>query len=363
MRRFWSCSGLSFALVSISLAQWTANVLAPEEAWASIAFEVTDAGYVGFAWVIDGHHATLWTGSSLVDLNPTRFNDTYAYGGTRSYQVGGGSGEATGFMYHALKWNGSAASVVDLHPPGFTSSWISDADEEFQTGYGFINETNSHALLWNGTASATIDLNPVGFTNSSAKAMWGGKQFGSGSGVATNNNEHALMWSGTAESVVDLNPPGKDGSTIAGAASSGQIGTSWSEPFGLFHATFWNAIEGTPVDLNPIDYFSTMGYGISSFGQVGAGKATPDSEAHALYWNGSASSLVDLHGSLSGFPNFVASSAFDIDDDGTIVGCAYDRGGRSYAIKWTNSVPEPGSLVGLLFGGIAFFRFRKAGTS
>jgi hypothetical protein len=77
----------------------------------------------------------LWTGSadSVVDLHPSGFTQSFAYGVSGGQQVGYGGGAATGFRDHALLWTGSADSVVDLHtflPPEFTSSyaWGIDAD-------------------------------------------------------------------------------------------------------------------------------------------------------------------------------------------------------------------------------------------
>ena len=75
-----------------------------------------------------------------------------------------------------------------------------------QAGYGSGPATNyfDHALLWNGTAESAIDLNPVGFESSYASDVAGGRQVGSGAGFVTNGNTHALLWNGTAQSVVDL---------------------------------------------------------------------------------------------------------------------------------------------------------------
>jgi uncharacterized membrane protein len=105
-----------------------------------------------------------------------------------------------------MLWSGTAASFVDLHPAGFTSSSAVDISGLSQVGYG-SNATagdSNHALLWNGTADNMIDLHPAGFTESRAEGVFGPSQVGSGSGPGTGNNSHALLWNGTASSVVDL---------------------------------------------------------------------------------------------------------------------------------------------------------------
>ena len=60
---------------------------------------------------------------TVIDLNPSGFDGSEAYGTNGTQQVGEGWGEATtdGY-YHALLWNGSAA-YVDLNPSGFDNSY------------------------------------------------------------------------------------------------------------------------------------------------------------------------------------------------------------------------------------------------
>jgi len=55
-----------------------------------------------------------------VDLNPSGFTESAAEDISGTQQVGQGSGSATGGNGHALLWNGSAASYIDLHPSVFT---------------------------------------------------------------------------------------------------------------------------------------------------------------------------------------------------------------------------------------------------
>jgi hypothetical protein len=95
-------------------------------------------------------HALLWTGSadSVVDLNPSGFTASEAYGVSGGQQVGVGT---IGGQEHALLWMGSADSVVDLHtflPPQFTSSIAHGIDADGNiVGYASGPDGNNHAFL------------------------------------------------------------------------------------------------------------------------------------------------------------------------------------------------------------------------
>src|SRR5262249_43751934 len=69
--------------------------------------------------------------------------------------------------------------------------------------------TTQHALLWNGTPGSAVDLNPAVlglFSSSMAVGTNGMQQVGHGIGGATAGATHALGWGGTAASAVGLQP-------------------------------------------------------------------------------------------------------------------------------------------------------------
>ena len=75
---------------------------------------------------------------------------------------------------HAVIWTGTAASMVDVNPSGFTFSEALATNGSVQVGYGSSTGGNYHALLWTGTAASGIDLNavlPATFTTSEATAV------------------------------------------------------------------------------------------------------------------------------------------------------------------------------------------------
>ena len=139
---------------------------------------------------------------ACVDLNPSGFNYSYAYGTSGTQQVGYGYGPATGGngFTHALLWSGTAASYVDLNPSGFDNSYANGISGTQQVGYGHGEAMSGyHAMLWTGLAESYVDLNPSGFDYSCAYGTNGTQQVGSGYGSATDGNNHALLWNGEAK--------------------------------------------------------------------------------------------------------------------------------------------------------------------
>ena len=57
----------------------------------------------------------------------------------------------------ASLWSGTAASWVDLHPTGTSSSYAWAIHEGWQVGYAQFGTTD-HASLWSGTAASWEDL-------------------------------------------------------------------------------------------------------------------------------------------------------------------------------------------------------------
>ena len=202
------------------------------------------------SYFIGSSHATLWSSgtSAAVDLHPG--NPLYPY----SYAMGIKGGEQVGnetlygllstsdwgpqYAGHAVRWAGSAASAVDLHPAGFDASRALATNGIQQGGWGYIIASLSqHALLWNGDAANFVDLHPAGYTFSAVRAMNATTQAGDGwvgTPFALGSVRHALAWSGTANSVIDLNqylPAGYTQAVATGIDGTGNIvGFAYNEP-------------------------------------------------------------------------------------------------------------------------------------
>lgn len=271
--------------------------------------------------------ALLWSGSasSLVNLHPDGF--TASSGSATSGGVQIGFGRIAGHT-HALKWAGSASSVMDLHPTGFDSSEAVGISGDQVAGFGRIADA-PHALLW--TSGGVVDLHPRGFSGSRALATDGSKQVGEGDG-------HALLWTGSANSFVDLHPyyvrsfvpsssiqytdPCPLSSSIAQGVSgdqqvgSGKTACGWETR----HALLWQGTAGSVVDLHPYGFWESVATAVANGRQVGWGSIVNPTNVHALLWTGTADSAVDLHMFLP--REFVHSQANGIDASGNIIGTA-----------------------------------------
>jgi hypothetical protein len=128
------------------------------------------------AGTLAGAHATaIYT---AIDLNPSGFTSSQAFGVADGQQVGFASGPATGGA-QAILWTGTAASAVNLNPSGLglplSTAW--GAANGQQVGYAFHSNDN-HAILWTGTAASAVDLTPSGFIQAGFFGTADGQQVG-----------------------------------------------------------------------------------------------------------------------------------------------------------------------------------------
>jgi len=268
------------------------------------------------------HHAVLWRGSasSVVDLHPHGWSRSRVYATSGGIQVG--SAEYDDNRHHALKWTGSASSVVDLDPTGL----FGYSDALGVSGDQIVGWGANHALLW--TSGGVVDLHPNGYGSSAAWATDGAQQVGDGWSNG-DHKTHALLWKGSANSVVDLHPNGYCFSLAFGVSGGQQVGVGSCDDLGRFyggHALLWTGSAQSVVDLHPNGFSDSVAKAVAAGRQVGWG-TTADGSTHALLWNGTADGAVDLHAFLpAGFRN---SQANGIDASGNIIGTA-----DGHAILW-----------------------------
>jgi len=319
--------------------------------WANGAADGTQVGYALEDTPGQDPHAVLWSADAVgaIDLNPVGFSISAAAGVWDEKQVGGGLGPVTAGLMHALMWEGTAASAVDLHPAGFVRSQALGISDTGQVGWGFTTPfgNESRALLWNGTAASAIDLHPAGFASSRAFGVSGATQVGDGIPIGSGNTGwQALLWNGSAASVVDLHPAGFENSGINDVSGESQVGwAGYYDPgFGdVYHAQLWKGTATSVVDLHPAGFDVSFALGVwgdtqVGYARIGFGQANYET-SRALAWKGTAESVVDLHAFLADLEmDFTWSEAFDIAEDGTIVGVA--TADREYAVLWT-PVTEP----------------------
>jgi hypothetical protein len=276
-------------------------------------------------------HALLWRGtaSSVVDLHPNGFFMSRAFATSGGVQVGSGSWPfglsptTNPETRHALKWTGSADSVVDLDPTGVYSEARGISGDQI-VGYG-LTPAGVHAFMW--TSGGVLDLNPSGFQQSFAFATDGVQQVGDGTPPAGGRN-HALLWTGSADSAVDLHPLSPAymmGSEAWGVSGGQQVGAGGD--IGSRHALLWTGSAQSVVDLHISGFQETVAQAVAAGRQVGWGSKFFGGTKHALLWNGTAQSVVDLHTFLPA--GAVNSQAFGIDASGNVIGSA-----DGHAILW-----------------------------
>jgi hypothetical protein len=192
----------------------------------------------------------------------------------------------------AALWSGTAASFVDLAPPGSSGIACAVAAGQQAGSVNFIG--HPHAAIWAGAAASFRDLHPAGASFSEIYATTGSKQAG---WVGFGDPGRAASWSGTAESFEDLHPNG----------------ATWSQA----RATIGTAQAGFVV-----------------FGPIGDPR-------HAVIWFGSADRFMDLHASLPA-ERYEESEAQSLWSDGTniIIGGDATWLGLVHPIVWTLTYQE-----------------------
>lgn len=222
----------------------------------AVGISPNGAQQVGYSGGVFGGHATLWNGTaaSAVDLTPTNLtplDPSAAVATNGAKQVGNGSDAA--FRSHALMWSGTASSAVDLDPtnlPALSASaamGISPSGSQ-QVGYGILliaNDQFEHALLWNGSADSAVDLNPAGFASSFAVATNDSVQVGFASATSIGDHDHAFLWTGTCASAVDLSALLPFSSTASDANfidAQGNIFGTATDLNGNLHAVEWTPV-------------------------------------------------------------------------------------------------------------------------
>ena len=216
-----------------------------------------------------------------------------------------------GIASHAGLWTGTAASWIDLHPAGSTSSIAYGTSGSQQVGRAIVGLVG-RASLWTGSAASWIDLHPAGSTHSHALATSGANQVGA---AIIGGVNRAGLWSGTAGSWVDLSPAGALHSSAAGVADAHQAGTAFVG--GRNRASFWTGTAASWEDLS-----------LSLTGSWG------DTFANSVW--GDATTL------------YIAGWGMNLTTD------------REEALLWTRPIPAPGAAALLGLCGVIAARRRRA---
>ncbi len=362
----WLGSGL-LAAMPVQAIEYNFIDLSSSGESGSSGRAVNDAGQVaGISFYSD---ATLWSSRVRTPLPGYRAaGRSYAIGINNFGQVVGtaeidSEGEV---ISHATLWN-RGQPPVDLGSLGGSYSVAVDINDNGQIAGTALTpgDTGRHAVLWNGGVMTDLGTG-------TGRISWGNAINGAGQvagaiawGEGLDYRESAAVWNGAGAPTLLAGPAGgtsvandiNDRGQVAGAAGA--------------HAAVWNA--GVLTDLGVLDpslpeNFSEA-YAINELGQV-VGRSFSNSEHNyraTLWENGS---VIDLNSFLD--PSVVQAGwrlteAFDINENGEIVGTALNFNSGAEHAFLLSPVPEPTSvallLAGLaLVGGVAQ-RQRRAGAA
>jgi hypothetical protein len=266
----------------------------------------------------------LWEGppyDKYVRLMPAGFDGAIVRGVGERFQVGEGRKDG---RQHALVWNGTAKSFIDLDSADYAGTAAYATDGKSQVGAAGTDPNGSvgHAILWHGSANSLVDLNPSGYESSHAYGVWGNVQVGQLEGY------YACLWRGTPESMRRLpSIEPQFGSAAFGIRGDQIVGESSNV------AMIWSATTLKRTSLgSPGAAYATNGLyqvGVTAYG-FGAGG--PFTDLRAVRWSGRAGTALDLHHFLP--PGFRQSRALGIDENGVIVGWAYGDFISQKAVAW-----------------------------
>jgi len=314
---------------------------------------------VGFAEIDGAWKGGLWNGSaaSWVDLTPPG----WSYSEVRDVRNGVQAGWAADNAIRATLWNGNSMSFTSLHPTGAEISMVAGLDGDTQAGSVDFGQ-NWRAGIWHGTAASWTSMHPQvqGIIFSIIHGAGGGQQVGhvTISGVG----DRASLWMGTAASWVNLHPDIAEESYAFDSDSGQQVGQVQIEPIG-FVASLWSGTAASWVNLNPNGAVYGKALGVHKGKQVGF--VTLDGVERASLWSGTAESWVDLHSMMPS--NYAGSQAFGVWHDASgisVVGNAFNTlTQRREAVLWVQSVPEPATLSVLGCGAILLLKKRRSKRS
>src|ERR1044071_3675061 len=107
-----------------------------------------------------------------------------------------GAGRAAACSFAACTYVARAQwTAIDLNGPGLDRSHVNAVAPSVQAGWG-VDGNFTHAMLWNGSASSWVDLTPSLSTNSGVAGVAAGQQVGFA-------GFHGAIWAGTPESMID----------------------------------------------------------------------------------------------------------------------------------------------------------------
>jgi probable HAF family extracellular repeat protein len=175
----------------------------------------------------------------------------------------------------------------------------------------------------------------------------------------------AEFWS-SSQVVTHLGSLGGNYSFAADINDAGQIvGSSYLPGTTNSHATLWNVgAYGTAIDLGTLGGASSSALAMNGSGTIVGQSTTGAGSFHAALWR--ANAIVDLNNLLDPAAvsaGWVLSSANNINDNGVVVGQAFNSLSGANVGNVLTAVPEPRTMTLMLFGMLGLlpvFKKRRA---
>jgi probable HAF family extracellular repeat protein len=356
---------LSIALMSVGMSLPFINGVNAQPLYSSYAYKdlgtvaggedsfanaINNAGQVvGFSYVDGNRHATSWNGTTATDLG------ILAGSGTRSEAWAiNEQGTVAGFTFldgktQAATWSGTTVTGLDT-PSGSDSSYALGINDSGRVAGRSSTNGDTRAVIWNGTTATSLNT-PNGNSGIAYAINDEGKVAGR-SIFTGSSTTHATVWDNASSTPTDLGTlPGGATSTAFAINAHGQVAGRSSFLPGSFdyHATVWNG--NVPTDLGTLDGDSSEANAINNAGVAVGWSDTADGDTRAALWTGTAA--IDLNTFLDGDTvndGWVLVEASGINDQGWIVGDAYNSQTQQTHAFLLTPVPEPGTYAMLLFG-------------
>lgn len=349
---------IAFSLASLSAtAEYNFTLLNGVDDGNSYARSINDLGQiVGHSLNPNttSYRATLWNDGVATDIYPHGATmNFFATSINNSGQiVGHYNGFGTGAYSYAMVWNdGVGSSIIPQGSVGSVAYSINDMGHF--VGYSATADGYYHATLWNNEVATQL-TNPQGSTYSDARSI---NNLGQIVGFTRNPTDlpRATVWNnGVATKLA--NPQGSDHSYAFSINDLGQI-VGYSRTLGGLggyeRATIWD--NGVVTDMTPQGSVGSYASSINDLGQVVGYSLDANTRYRATLWdNGVATDLNSFLNASTISEGWILGEAFDINDNGDIVGDAYNTVSntkRAFLLQSVAApVPEADTSAMLLIG-------------
>jgi hypothetical protein len=286
----------------------------------------------GFTTLSGVARAGYMTHQAFRDMHPSGYTSSAIYDSWgATYHAGYATIPGSEFQ-HAMFWVGGGAGV-DLHPAGaeYLRSVLNCGAGQIQAGYvSGVNipcaecghTVEAHAAYWSRTAASFKRIHAPGRDLAMINATDGVKFVGLGRDRIVLKTD-AMYWPTATSAPVNLDPGNvlsSSANAIDGNLQGGSVQDVQGWPTGS-HAVIWSGTKQSMVDLHPaIPFRDSVVRGMRNGLQVGYAIPKTINRQQALAWHSNAATWINLHSRLPAAFQTWSSAAWDIDNQGNIIG-------------------------------------------